>query len=84
MDADKKARIQRIVGFFCLGLAILNVALSVLQKFEDNSLHSGNSNLAVTASMLIIGGACLRQSKRRPPSDPATHELPTTKRPESD
>ena len=68
MEADKKARTQRIVGFICLGLAILNVALAVLQKVEDNSLHSGNANIAVAAGLLVIGGCCLRWSKRQPPT----------------
>lgn len=79
MEADKKARIQRIVGFICLGLAILNVALAVLQKVEENSLHSGNANIAVAGGLVAIGASCLRWSKRKSPSDPAMHQLPTTK-----
>ena len=71
MDADKKARIQRIAGFTCLALAILNAALAVLVKIEDNSLHSGNANLVVSTSLLIIGATCLRRSKRKPDPEPS-------------
>ena len=84
MDADKKARIQRIVGFICLGLAILNVALAVLVKVEEKSLHSGNANIAIAGSLVVIGGCCLRWSKRKSPSGPATHQLRTTEKLESD
>lgn len=67
MEAGKKVRIARIVGFICLGLALLNVVAVALAMIAHEK--ASGANVAV-ASMLVVGGAnCLRRSNRRPPPD---------------
>ena len=67
MDAGKRARIARIAGFVCLGLALLNVTVVVLAMVAGEKASRGN--LAVAASMLVIGIVNLARGRRRPPPD---------------
>jgi hypothetical protein len=70
MDAGKRARrdkIARIVGFICLGLALLNAAVVVLAMVSDEKVPRGN--IAVAASMCLIGIVNLTRGQRRPPPD---------------
>jgi hypothetical protein len=67
MDAGKRARIARIVGFICLGLALLNATLAILAMVADEKVPRGN--LAVAASLLVIGIVNLTRANRRRPPD---------------
>ena len=67
MDAGKRARIARIVGFVCLGLALLNATFAVLAMVADEKVSGGN--LAVAASLLVIGIVNLNRARRRTPPD---------------
>jgi len=71
MDADKKARIARIVGFICLGVALLNATFAVLAMVAEKNVHKGTPGIAIAASLFAVGIANLRHSrgKRRPPPD---------------
>ena len=69
MDADKKARIARIVGFICLGLALLNVTIAVLAMIDEKDVHYGIRGIAVSAGVFVIGIVNLTRGKRRPPPD---------------
>ena len=69
MDADKRARIARIVGFICLGLALLNVTIAVLAMVDEKNWHKGMPGIAVAAGVFVIGIVNLTRSKRRPPPD---------------
>lgn len=69
MDVDKKARevkqarIARIGGFICLGMAFLNATAAVFAMAADNNMHTGARNLAIAASLFLIGIASLARSK---------------------
>ena len=67
MDAGKRARIARIAGFVCLGLALLNVTFAVLAMVADEKVPRGN--LAIAASMVVVGIVNLTRGRRRPPPD---------------
>jgi hypothetical protein len=69
MDADKRARLARIVGFICLGLALLNVTFAVLAMVDEKNVHKGMPGLAIAASLFVIGIVNLTRGKRRPPPD---------------
>jgi hypothetical protein len=57
----------RIVGFVCLGLALLNVTFGVLVMVAEKSTRSGRTNLVLAASLAVIGMVNLTRSKRRAP-----------------
>jgi hypothetical protein len=63
MDADKKARIARIVGFICLGLAFLNATFAVLAMVAEKDVHRGIRGLATTVGVFVVGLVCLDRSK---------------------
>ena len=67
MDADKKARIKRIAGFTCLGLALLNATLAVYAMVDEKNVHEGMPGIAIAASLFAVGMMNLTLSKRRPP-----------------
>ena len=69
MDADKKARIARIVGFICLGVALLNATFAVLAMVAEKNVHKGAPGIAIAASLFTIGIVILTRDKRRPPPD---------------
>lgn len=69
MDADKRARIARIVGFICLGLAALNATFAVLAAVADGNVHHGAPGVAIAASLFTMGVVCLTRRKRTPPPD---------------
>ncbi len=69
MDAGKKARIARIVGFTCLGLALLNATFAVLAMVDEKNVHSGASGIAVAGGLFVIGIVNLSRVNRRPPPD---------------
>lgn len=65
MDAGKRDRIARIVGFVCLGLALLNITVVVLAMVADEKVPRGN--LAIAASLFVVGIVNLTRVQRRPP-----------------
>ena len=67
MDTGKRARIARIAGFICLGLALLNATVVVLAMVADEKVRRGN--LAIAASLCVVGIVNLTRGKRRPPPD---------------
>jgi hypothetical protein len=67
MDAGKRARIARIVGFICLGLALLNATFAVLAMVAHEKVPRGN--LAVAASLLVIAIVNLTRANRSTPPD---------------
>jgi len=69
MDADKKARINRIAGFICLGGALVNATFAVLAMVAEKNVHKGTAGIAAAASLFAIGIVCLTLGKRRPPPD---------------
>ena len=69
MDADKKARIKRIVGFICLGLALLNVTFAVLAMVDEKNVREGMPGIAMAAGLFAVGMMNLTLGKRRPPPD---------------
>jgi len=69
MDAGKKARIVRIGGFICLGLALLNATFAVLAMVAEKDVHEGTRGLAIAASLFVVGIVNLERRKRRPPPD---------------
>ena len=62
MDAGKRARIARIAGFICLGLALLNVTVVVLAMLDNEKWSRGN--LAIAASLCVIGIVPLHRARR--------------------
>ncbi len=66
MDADKKASIKRVMGFICLGLALLNVAFAVLAMVEEKNVRKGAAGIAIGASLFAIGIMNHALGKRRP------------------
>jgi len=64
MDAGMKTRIarNRIVGFICLGLALLNVTVVVLAMVDNEKWSRGN--LAIAATMVLIGTVNLHRARR--------------------
>lgn len=69
MDADKKARINRTVGFTCLGVALLNATFAVLAMVAEKNVHKGMAGIAIALSLFAIGTVCLTRDKRRLPPD---------------
>lgn len=69
MDTGKRARIARIAGFICLGVALLNVTLAVLGMVADKTMHGYRGNLAIAASLVVIGIVNLTRGQRRRPPD---------------
>ncbi len=69
MDADKRARIARIAGFICLGMALLNATFAVLAMVAEKNVHKGTAGIAMAASLFTIGIVCLTRGQRRPPPD---------------
>ncbi len=69
MDADKRARINRIVGFICLGVALLNATFAVLAMVAEKNVHKGAAGIAIAGSLFAIGIICLTRGERRPPPD---------------
>lgn len=64
MDADKKARFIRNVGFICLGLALLNATFAVLAMVDEKNVRKGAPGIAIAASMFTIGIVCLTRGQR--------------------
>ena len=69
MDADKEARILRIGGFICLGVALLNATFAVLAMVAERNVHKGTPGVAVAASLFAVGIVSLTRGKRRTPPD---------------
>ena len=69
MDADKKARIKRIVGFICLTLALLNATFAVLAMVAEQNVRKGAPGLAIATCLFTIGIMNLTLARRRPPPD---------------
>jgi len=67
MDADKKARIARIAGFICLGVALLNATFAVLAMVEEKNWRKGMPGIAVASGVFVAGIVCLTRGRRRPP-----------------
>ena len=67
MDADKRARIARIAGFICLGVALLNATFAVLAMVAEKNWHKGTPGIAVALSLFTVGIITLTRGKRRPP-----------------
>lgn len=68
-DSDKRARIARVVGFLCLGLAALNVTFGILAAVADQNVHKAAPGIAVATSLFTIGIVCQIRAKRRSPPD---------------
>ena len=69
MDAGKRARIARIAGFICLGLALINVTVAILGMAADKKTHGYGGNLAIAASLCVVGIVNLTRGQRKPPPD---------------
>jgi hypothetical protein len=69
MDADKRARIARIMGFICLGVALLNATFAVLAMVAEKNVHKGAPGVAIALSLFAVGIVSLTRGKRRPPPD---------------
>ena len=63
MDADKRARISRIAGFTCLGVALLNATFAVLAMVAEKNVHKGMAGIASALSLFTIGIVCLTRGK---------------------
>jgi hypothetical protein len=69
MDADKRVRISRTVGFICLGAALLNATFAVLAMLGENNWHKGTPGIAIAGSLVAIGAVCLTRGGRGPQRD---------------
>jgi hypothetical protein len=54
MDADKKAKIARTLGFICLGVGLLNMTLAVVAMGSGRT-QSGTPLLATAVGAFTIG-----------------------------
>ena len=66
MDVDKKAKRARVVGFICLGLALLNATVAAFAMVADKKMFRGTPNLAIATSLFIVGVVSLRRGKAKP------------------
>ncbi len=65
MDADKKAKAARILGYICLTIGGLNIMLAVVQMAQDRTL-TGSPLLITGISALTIGIIMVALGKQKP------------------
>lgn len=67
MDSDRKMRVARIIGFFCLAAGTLNLAVVALLFIQGQRLPA--SAVLVTGLVALSGGIfMLALAKQKPPS----------------
>lgn len=69
MDADKKARLVRIAGFVCLGVALFNMTFAVLAAIEAKNIRKLAPGVATSSGVFVVGIICLTRDRRRSPPD---------------
>ena len=69
MDAEKRVRVAKTVGFVCLGMALLNATFAVLAMVAEQNWHKGMPGISIALSTFAVGIICLTRGQRRPPPD---------------
>jgi hypothetical protein len=69
MEKDKKAESNRVVGYFCLGFALL-LLIGAIVFMSSNRLESGFAFLVIGLTLLTVGTVAVAAGKRKntPPS----------------